>query len=265
MIKFHKFHSQYISRHIHKIYSLNHKENKPISYNCLPSIYPILTFLFNSEATIMAKQVIIKPSSRAIQSLLILPYSETLEVSNTGSTKEISIVFKSFSLNCFVPLIKSGITSDGLIDAQELWHEDFKKLEDQLVTKNISLDKQVDQIVAFLEKQFIDHNKTLGKENYSPQTIFESIKNLPERSFYRKFKDLTYLAPKQFAKIIRIRKALNQAKKDTNTKLTQIAYEQGYFDQAHFNRECQIFANTTPKKIIMHMMDKDSDALWYHD
>lgn len=265
MIKFHSFHSKSISNHIHKIYSFNHKENKLINYKCLPSIYPMLTFLFNSEATIKDKQVIIKPSKKAIQSLLILPYIETLEVSSTGPSKEISIVFEPFSLNSFNPLIKSGIISNGIIDTQNLWQGDFKKLEEQLITTDISLDKQIDKIVAFLEKQFIAHNKKFGSKNYSPQTIFESIKNLPERSFYRKFKDLAYLAPKQFLKIVRIRKALNQAKQDRNSKLTQIAYDQGYFDQAHFNKECQNLTSTSPKKIIMRMMDKDSDALWYHD
>lgn len=265
MIKYHTLHSNTIKKHIHKIYSLNQKGKKLISYNCLPSIYPMLTFLFNSEATIKAKQVSIKHSERAIQSILILPYSKTLEVSSTGPSKEISIVFEPFSLYRFGPRIESESISNGLIDAHDLWHENFRKLEDKLVTTNISLDEQIDEIVAFLEKQFIDHNQTLGDENHSPQAIFESLKDLPERSFYRKFKDLTYLAPKQFAKIVRIRKALNQAKRNKNTKLTQIACEQGYFDQAHFNRECQSIANITPRKIIKNMLEKNTDALWYQD
>ncbi len=261
---FHTFQSEVINKYIHKIYSSNQEEVKSTHYNCLPSVYPILTFLFHSEAEFDTNKVTIKHSKNGMQCLLILPYSNTLNISNNGPSKEISIVFKPFGIHNFLPSISSETRRDGVIDADRIWPKDLLALNERLLVSGTSISQQINEIVLFLEKQFIS-NSDINEKDTSPKALFESIMQLPERSLYRKFKQFSFLAPKQFEKIIRIRRALNQAKQNEETSLTQIAHEQDYFDQAHFNKECQNMASISPGKIIKNMLDRDSDALWYQD
>jgi len=262
MIEFHTFRSEMINKYIHKIYSVIQDETGKTQYNCLPSVYPILTFLFHSEAEFETNKVSIKPSKNSMQCLLILPYSKTLNICNSGPSKEISIVFKPFSIHNFLPDIGSKSIRNSGINADKIWPNDLSALNEKLQASDISLSEQISEIVLFLEKQFLAHNK---EKDISPKALFESIIQLPERSLYRKFKQFAFLAPKQFEKIIRIRKALNQAKQNEATSLTQIAYDQDYFDQAHFNNECQSMAKISPGRIIKGMLNKDSDALWFQD
>ncbi|MGZ2368245.1 helix-turn-helix domain-containing protein [Ancylomarina sp. YFZ004] len=264
MMEFHTFQSEVINKYIHKIYSSNQEAVKSTHYNCLPSVYPILTFLFHSEAEFDTNKVTIKHSKNGMQCLLILPYSKTLNICNSGPSKEISIVFKPFSIHNFSANISSETISNGVINADKIWPDELLALNKKLLASDISISEQINEIVLFLEKQFISHCDT-NEKCISPKDLFESIMKLPERSLYRKFKKYSFLAPKQFEKIIRIRKALNQAKQNKETSLTQIACDQDYFDQAHFNKECQNMANITPRKIIKNMLDRDSDALWYQD
>lgn len=264
MIEFHAFHSEMINKYIHKIYSSIQDEINLTHYNCLPSVYPILTFLFHSETEFDANKVNIKHSKNGMQCILILPYSKTLNICNSGPSKEISIVFKPFSIHNFLPPISSETRSNGVINTHKLWSDEILVLNKRLQISDICISEQINEIVLFLEKQFIRHCD-INEKSISPKALFESIMQLPKRSLYRKFKKYSFLAPKQFEKIIRIRRALNEAKQNEETSLTQIAYEQDYFDQAHFNRECQSIANNTPRKIIKNMLDRNSDALWYQD
>jgi len=262
MIEFHTFRSEMINTYIHKIYSSIQDEIGNIQYNCLPSVYPILTFLFHSEAEFKTNKVSIKQSKNGIQCILILPYSKTLNICNTGPSKEISIVFKPFSIHNFASDFDSKSIRNSVINADKIWPNDLSALNEKLQTSDISLSEQINEIVLFLEKQFLVHN---NEKDISPKALFESIIQLPERSHYRKFKRLGFLAPKQFERIIRIRKALNQAKRNEAPSLTQIAHDQDYFDQAHFNNECQSMAKISPGRIIKNMLDRDSDALWFQD
>jgi len=251
-----------INTYIHKIYSSIQDEIGNTQYNCLPSVYPILTFLFHSEAEFETNKVRIKQSKNGIQCLLILPYSKTLNICNAGQSKEISIVFNPFSIHNFASDFDSKSIRNSVINADKIWPNDLSVLNEKLQASDISLSEQINEIVLFLEKQFLVHN---NEKDISPKALFESIMQLPERSLYRKFKQFAFLAPKQFEKIIRIRKALNQAKQNETTSLTQIAYDQDYFDQAHFNKECQNMTSISPGKIIKNIIDQDSDALWYQD
>lgn len=264
MIEFHAFHSEMINKYIHKIYTSIQDKRGLTHYNCLPSVYPILTFLFHSETKFNANKVSIKHSKEGIKCLLILPYSKTLNISNSGPSKEISIIFNPFSIHNFTPNISSKSDYNGIVCATKIWTDELLALNEKLLVSDINIHEQINEIILFVENQSIRY-RYINKKSISPKALFESIMKLPERSLYRKFKKYSFLSPKQFDKIVRIRKALNQAKQNKQTTLTQIAHEQDYFDQAHFNKECKIMTNRSPKKIIQNILDEDSDALWYQD
>ena len=70
--------------------------------------------------------------------------------------------------------------------------------------------------------------------------------NISQRQLERKFKELIGVSPKQYARLIRINKAIGMLRKNPSLTLTDIAYYFGYFDQAHFNKDFKHITNQTP-------------------
>lgn len=72
--------------------------------------------------------------------------------------------------------------------------------------------------------------------------------NLNRRILSRKFSSQVGLSPKQLSKIIRLQATLKALLQQDKTKLTHVAYENEYFDQAHFIKDFKEFTGITPKE-----------------
>jgi AraC-like DNA-binding protein len=66
------------------------------------------------------------------------------------------------------------------------------------------------------------------------------------RQLQRRFNQVIGTTPKQFARTIRFELAQRRLMFDPDTELTALAYECGYFDQAHFIKDFKAFAGKTP-------------------
>jgi AraC-like DNA-binding protein len=66
----------------------------------------------------------------------------------------------------------------------------------------------------------------------------------------RKFSSAIGLSPKQLAKTIRIQTTLKKLLNEEITSLTDLAYENEYFDQAHFIKDFKEFTGLTPKEFF---------------
>jgi len=73
---------------------------------------------------------------------------------------------------------------------------------------------------------------------------------ITERTFERRFAKEIGVTPKQFAKIIQFSFSLNQIQESDYTKLTNIAYENGFADQSHFIRTFKKYTGETPKEVL---------------
>lgn len=72
-----------------------------------------------------------------------------------------------------------------------------------------------------------------------------------QRHLSRKFQQIVGLSPKEYIGICRFIKSLNHLKKYPVLSLTDVAYESGYYDQAHFNRDYKAFTGYTPKQVAL--------------
>lgn len=70
------------------------------------------------------------------------------------------------------------------------------------------------------------------------------------RQLERKFSKLIGISPKQLGKMIRLQAALKMMLGNKSERLTNIAYENEYYDQAHFIRDFKEFTGTTPTEFI---------------
>jgi AraC-like DNA-binding protein len=73
------------------------------------------------------------------------------------------------------------------------------------------------------------------------------------RQLERKFQRAVGVSPKFFARPLRFGQAQRRLMFDPETDLTQLAYQCGYFDQAHFIKEFKAFAGMTPSEYAHHV------------
>jgi AraC-like DNA-binding protein len=70
------------------------------------------------------------------------------------------------------------------------------------------------------------------------------------RQLERKFARQIGLSPKQMGKVIRLQAALKMLLNKKSEKLSNIAYESEYYDQAHFIRDFKEFTGTNPTAFL---------------
>ena len=70
------------------------------------------------------------------------------------------------------------------------------------------------------------------------------------RHFQRRFTAQIGLPPKLYARTARFDAALTAHRRDPTRRWTDIVHEAGYFDQAHFVRECHKLVNAAPSQFI---------------
>jgi AraC-like DNA-binding protein len=77
--------------------------------------------------------------------------------------------------------------------------------------------------------------------------------NLSERQLQRQFQDVIGVSPKTLARTIRFEEIRSRVMFSPETNLTDLAYEFGYTDQAHFIRDFKEFAGKTPGEFALEM------------
>ncbi|GAB5531561.1 MAG: helix-turn-helix domain-containing protein [Roseivirga sp.] len=102
--------------------------------------------------------------------------------------------------------------------------------------------KVIDQIVRSTIETISTANGQLSVNELSQQN------NLNRRILARKFSSSVGLSPKQLSKIIRLQATLKTLLDQEVPKLTDLAYENEYFDQAHFIKDFKEFTGLTPKE-----------------
>jgi AraC-like DNA-binding protein len=79
------------------------------------------------------------------------------------------------------------------------------------------------------------------------EELAEQLK-INRRQLERKFSSAIGLSPKQLSKVIRLQNTLKMMSLQQFTSLTSLAYENGYYDQAHFIKDFKEFTGLSPKQ-----------------
>jgi AraC-like DNA-binding protein len=79
--------------------------------------------------------------------------------------------------------------------------------------------------------------------------------NLSVRQLQRQFDDATGVSPKTFARTIRFEAIRNRLMFEPDANLTDLAYEFGYTDQAHFIKDFKAFTDKTPSEYATEMQE----------
>lgn len=103
-------------------------------------------------------------------------------------------------------------------------------------------DKQtIDNVVKSTIETILNTNGQVSVTEHSKKS------KVNRRHLTRKFSTAIGLSPKQLSKTIRLQATLKKLLTEEVTSLTDLAYENEYFDQAHFIKDFKEFTGLTPK------------------
>jgi AraC-like DNA-binding protein len=165
-----------------------------------------------------------------------------------------------FHPNGFLPFSTIPIEEmeNTAIPLEKVFGKDGKEIGEKILEANSTFER-INLIEAFLLKRVTD-KKTIDKVVKSTiETIMNTNgqfsinelsqqNNINRRQLARKFSSTIGLSPKQLSKTIRIQATLKKLLSNKVTSLTDLAYENKYFDQAHFIKDFKEFTGLTPKE-----------------
>lgn len=118
--------------------------------------------------------------------------------------------------------------------------ERIKLIESFLINK-LSSPEAADRIAKASVEILLNHSGQVSVYELAEQL------NINRRQLERRFSSVIGLSPKQFSKMIRLQAALKMLQQKQFISLTSLAYENGYYDQAHFIKDFKEFTGMSPK------------------
>jgi len=188
------------------------------------------------------------------------------DISPSGLIRIIAVVFYPQGANTFfhMPLNEVAhqhVTANDLSDKQ--WKELADKIEDtdsyttciryieQFLLKRLALSKDYQRIFSAI-RLINQYKGDIRITELSSETF------LSYKQFQRIFTSHVGINPKDFIRTIRFQYALSIAQNNPSISPSQLAYECGYYDQAHLINEFKHFSGYTPKEFFS-ICDPHSD------
>src|SRR5687768_8143159 len=176
-----------------------------------------------------------------------------------GAVNLLSISFKPGGLSPFIPFPVADATATA-IPFSSLPGALFSEMEDRVFEE-----KDLVQKVAIIEGMLLRQlMKNTGKSNQVSEFItrLNAINEFPSIAGFLQYytinrrkleRDFDYhvgVSPKFLQRVLRFRKAMLSFHQSRNRTLTALAYDCGYFDQAHFINDFKEFTGLSPKKFF---------------
>jgi AraC-like DNA-binding protein len=182
-------------------------------------------------------------------------YGQTLtriRISLLGRFRAIGALFFPHTLRSFFGFDASGLTDIcldvGLLSAhlpERLLNASSAGEQIDILASWLSglvrkTDLPVDAVTGFALRRIM----TTGGQFSLPQ-LQQDLK-LSERSLERRFNQHVGIPPRLFARVCQFQAALHQLKSNRYTRLSDVAFDNGYADQSHFIRTFRAFAGVAP-------------------
>jgi AraC-like DNA-binding protein len=168
-------------------------------------------------------------SSEYIEPKLVICGKQTnyYDVSLSGKTGMILIVFKPHGVKSFFNISITEILNKN-ISLQNLANNDFKRIEYAV--------------------ELIGNSKGQIKTHDIAIEVCLGIKQ-----FERVFSKNVGINPKKYASIVRLQNVIQLKRKHNNISMSQLAYDSGFFDHAHFIHDFKGFTGLSPKEFFSEL------------
>jgi AraC-like DNA-binding protein len=146
---------------------------------------------------------------------------------------------QSVSLDNFFPQQKIAIIEELLTEAKT--NNQRIALIEQFLLSGLHDYKPDSLITAAIA--IIQSKKGIIKIKDLADTLFIS-----QDAFEKRFRKTIGSSPKQFCYVVRIKSIIYQ--KQNSQNLIELAFDAGYFDQSHFNKDFKLFTGQTPSEFF---------------
>jgi len=182
-----------------------------------------------------------------------------IEIAPTGVSGIISARFLPDGIGAFIKMQVTRLENKA-VSLSEIFNEEGSILEKQVISAT-SNDDRINLIETFLLSKLTEQHTIDTITKSCVDTIFQSHgqigigtlagkMNINRRNMERRFTTVIGISPKQLAKVARLQATLKMLGQKNFTNLTEIAYENGYFDQAHFIKDFKEFTGMNPKSFF---------------
>lgn len=196
-------------------------------------------------------------SSRRQPNQLISGLSSTWsDVTTQGETGVFAITFHTSGACHFIPFPMQTL-DEQTVELADIQHSDIRFLSEQLGQAPLLSDK-FDLVESYLIRHFTpipNHDERLircslqvitrQKGLISTTQLADALHATP-RTLERKFSTYLGKSPKQLSRIVRFQQTLGDLYNHIPVNFTEMAYNYGYYDQAHFIHEFKDFTGYTP-------------------
>jgi len=196
--------------------------------------------------------------------------TKKIELRPLGQVDLISLKIQPWATSLFLK-DKADLFSEKSFSIDDLGDSDLIQLQNKIL--HAQTKKEAIEHLKNYTIQSINSKKPLSelmynavnyiyknKDNFKVKRLTERF-NVSRQYLERQFLKHLGISPKQFARVIRIRSLTEFQKSNPRISLTEIAHKFGYFDQAHFIKDFQLVANTSPNKFFK---SKNMVASNYH-
>lgn len=198
-----------------------------------------------------------KSSSEYIEPTLVICGQQTdyYDLSLSGKTGMILITFKSHGLRAFFNFPAKELLNEN-ISLNLLIKNEASVLEHKLLN-SVNNKQRIDHLENFFTERLI-FNSDFDRidyaikliENYKGQIKTQKLSQevcLGIKQFERIFSNYVGINPKKFTSIVRFQNILQMKKNTNELNLSQLAFDNGYYDQAHFIHDFRSLTGLAPR------------------
>ena len=222
-------------------------------YTVLPGTGPVIGFQYNGKLMLIDEDIDTPLSVSGITGM----FDKYRNFKHDGPVGSVLVYFKPGGAAAF---FKQPIHE---IFGESLSLDNFMLRSELLVLEEKLQEAKTDNKRIYIVEQFLISKMHLGKTDELVLSALAFIyqnkgdirmKELTEKlhisqsPFEKRFRQIVGLSPKKFASIIRLKHTIKSY--SPQKSLTELGYEVGFYDQAHFIKEFKNFTGQTPHRFF---------------
>ena len=187
-------------------------------------------------------------------SLLVSQTRRFVEIEPAGAGGFIAVRFHPWGAHQFFPVPVRDL-ADRATPADEVWRRPEVREIEERIGAAATDEERVGALQAFLLRHLEMHRKpdvtglVRAVWRTPPPVRIDRIADslgIGQRRLERTFETSLGMTPKHLTRLARFLRACRSLREAPGARLTEVAYDAGFYDQAHFIHEFRTFAGLTP-------------------
>lgn len=239
---------------------------KDVSYWAYPNYYIPVAFLKNVNISYAKDEIRITPSSQQkICCIGLNIFRKPVKIICEGEVEEFCIAFKPYGLSQFIDKLPL-LSADTYCFEIELFDAFF---ENHSRFFSYSMEQKKNLLEHYLLSKIIIKPYTNYVKHRVKTMFFEGdtqwLSPLSQKTFYRAFMNICGVPESVLLKMIRFRLSLEKIKHSCSSKerMFELAYDLGFYDQAHFNRSFKQLSSETPTTFFTNIVSLTQEKLYF--